>query len=136
MDYIPEVVRSDIRYTQAQHQEQTDKGRIPAPSYQPGDMVWLDGRNIHTARTSKKLETKFHGLFKVIKLIGTHAFELDLPNTMKNRCHFPVSLLRPTANDPLPGQVQPPLPPVVVERDEEWQVERILDSRRRHCKVQ
>ena len=42
---------------------------------------------------------------------------------------FNVSLLRPAAVTPLPGQVQPPPPPVEVDGLEEWEVEEVVDSR-------
>ena len=42
-----------------------------------------------------------------------------------------VSLLDPAGNDPLLGQHNPPLPPVIVDEEghEEWYVKEVLDSR-------
>jgi len=65
-----------------------------------------------------------------VPAIGTHAYKLDIPNAIQKHCTFPVSLLHTTANDPLPGQVIPPLLPVIIVGKEEREVEEVLDSRR------
>ena len=44
-----------------------------------GDLVWLSARNIRTCRPSKKLDYKFHGLFRILKCIGTKPYQLDIP---------------------------------------------------------
>jgi len=66
----------------------------------------------------------------VVRTIGMHGYELDIPATIQKHRTFPVSLLHAAADDPLPGQVVPPPLPVIVEGEEEWEVEEILDSRR------
>jgi hypothetical protein len=50
---------------------------------------------------------------------------------MKIHPVFHVSLLSLEANDRLPGQQQLPPPPVEIEGEEDWEVEDILDSRKR-----
>ena len=47
---------------------------------------------------------------------------------MKIHPTFHSNLLRPTATDPLPGQHLSPPPPVVINGENEWLVESILDS--------
>jgi hypothetical protein len=50
---------------------------------------------------------------------------------MKIHPVFHVSLLSPEAGNPLPVQQRLPPPPVEIEGEEEWEVEDILDSRKR-----
>ena len=47
------------------------------------------------------------------------------------KCHpvFHVSLLEPTASDPLEGQKRPPPPPVIVDEEVEYEVAEILDTK-------
>ncbi|KAG0158414.1 hypothetical protein PDIDSM_5928 [Penicillium digitatum] len=101
----------------------------PARRYRPGQLVWLNARNIRTLRPQKKLDWKNLGPFKVLEAISAHAYKLELPASMKIHPVFNVSLLQPAATNPVNGQVTEPAPPVEVEGLEEWEVEDILDSR-------
>jgi transposase InsO family protein len=136
LNLIHEVVRTEMRYAQVRQADNADRHRTPAPAFQPGDLVWVDGRNWRTERPSRKLENKHHGPYRIIRTIGTHAYELDIPATIQKHRTFPVSLLHTAAEDPLPGQIIPPPLPVIVEGEEEWEVEEILDSRRLRGRLQ
>jgi len=114
---------------QLRFSENTDRHREPAPSYQVGDQVWLDARNIRTKRPSRKLDYKNLGRFTIKRVLSPWAYELDLPETMQIHPVFHVSKLNPVAVDPLPGQVTPPAPPIEVDGDEEYEVEEILNDR-------
>ena len=137
MRELTEYIREEMLWAQATHQEYANRKRQPAPAYQVGDSVWLDARNIRTKRQSKKLDWKNLGPYKISKIVSSHAYRLDLPDSMK-LLHpvFHVSLLRPAPNDSdyLPGQTIPPPAPVVVENETEWfvdSVEKLRYNRRR-----
>lgn len=83
-----------------------------------------------TIRPSRKLDDKNAGPFPVVRPINSRAYELDLPAEMQLRTRvFHSSLLELARQDPLPGQVNAPPPPVVIRDHQELLVEDILDSR-------
>ena len=129
LNEIHKLVRAEIRYAQERQQEVADESRVPAPTYQPGDKVWLNARNITTRRPSVKLDHKRLGPFLVTALVGKYTCRLELPTTMKIHNIFHACLLEPAASDPFPGQIIPPAPPVDVDGEEEWDVTDVLDSR-------
>ena len=105
-------------------------------SYRTGDMVFLSTKNIETTRPSKKLDHKMIGPFKVIRETGG-SYELELPESMKQKHPvFHPSLLRKAGEDPLPGQEHQPAPPIRVRNEEEFEVDDILDARKRYRRVQ
>ena len=55
--------------------------------------------------------------------------ELQLPQAMKIHNVFHPNLLRKAFTDPLTSQVNEPAPPVIIDNEEEWEVEDILDAR-------
>ena len=103
--------------------------------YEIGDWVWLSSRNVKSTRPCKDLEDKQLGPYQVIGHAGT-SYRLQLPISMKIHNVFSPKLLRPYASDPLPGQQQDPPRPVIIDDEEEWVVDDILDSRRYRGRLQ
>ena len=69
--------------------------------------------------------------------MGSRAYKLDLPATVRIQPVFHISLLEPTASTkPIPGHLQPPPPPIVIQELQEWEVEKILDSRHHRNQIQ
>ena len=77
------------------------------------------------------------GPFKISRAVSSHAFRLELPNTLRF-IHpvFHVSLLEPHRANTIPNRTQPPPLPVEVDGETEYEVSAILDSRRRRNKLQ
>ena len=68
--------------------------------------------------------------FKVKRVINPYAYELDLPRAYGVHPVFHVNLLDPVATDFLKGHRQEPPPPILIDGEEEWLVEEILDSQK------
>jgi hypothetical protein len=77
---------------------QANKKRVDY-TFKIGDLVVLRlqpyRQQFINIRTSQKLAKRFFGPLKVIKRIGTLAYELDLPSESRIHPVFHVSLLRP-----------------------------------------
>jgi hypothetical protein len=115
-----------------------DKGRQDAPKYEIGDQVYLEGLHISTNRPSKKLEDRRYGPFRITAKIGERAYKLQLPLTWK-RIHpvFNTVLLRPARPSTSTLQQRPtPPPPIMTKEGEEYEVEKVLDSRVRRGRLQ
>ena len=85
----------------------------------------LNLKNIITDRPCKKLDWK-NGKYTVLEAISSHNYRLDTPPGIYNVFH--ISLLKRTANNPFPsqrrGDFRPPA--IIIDREEEWEVERVL----------
>ena len=113
-----------------------DAHRSEAPEYTAGDQVWLDAHNITTDRPTKKLSDKWLGPYRVDKVISRSAIRLTLPRTMQIHPVFHVSKLRPFRPDLIAECASRPPPPVVRGGEEEYEVERIENSRLFRRKLQ
>ena len=124
-------VKSAIRKAQEDMKRYYDRRKTPAPVFNPGDKVFLDASDIRTTHPSQKLSHRRLGPFVVEWRIGPMAYCLKLPYRMK-QLHpvFNVVKLTPAPDDPIAGcktEDHPLL--IVIDREAEWEVEEILDSR-------
>ena len=94
-----------------------------------GDQVWLEGRNL-SIPGNKKLSPKRYGPFPITKRIGPVAYQLQLPPSMKIHDVFHIDLLLPYKETEAYGT---PFtrPPPIIDSEEEYEIEAILDARRR-----
>jgi len=78
-------------------------------------------------RRLKKLTERFVGPYKVKGIISSNAIELELPKTIK--IHPVVNVSRVRLYQPqVEGQKKIPPKPVIIEGEEEFEVEKILNK--------
>ena len=82
------------------------------------DHVWLSTANIKTKRPCKKLDFKWIGPYKIIK-VKRGACKLKLPSTMRIHNVFHMSLLRKQATDPVGSQLFDEPPPIIINNERE-----------------
>src|SRR5882762_8785794 len=97
--------------------------------FKEGDLIWLEGTNIHTTHPKAKLAPKCHGPFKVLTTWGVNC-KLQLPATWRIHTVFHNSLLSPYKETIAhgPNYLSPP-PEVIGQEDDHYEVEAILQSR-------
>ena len=99
-------------------------------TYNEGDLVWLEATNIASRRPSRKLDHRRLGPFVVQGKVGSSSYRLRLPDASTHHAVFNQDLLQPFKPGAFPNQIaSPPPPPDIVDGEEEWEVESILDSR-------
>ena len=72
MKELHDTLQAEMATAQLRHKESYYHHRIPDPNLKAGDMVWLQPRNIHTTRPSRKLDWKKIGPFKIKAKIGSN----------------------------------------------------------------
>ena len=126
---LHDYLKTEIRKSLISQARYFDPHRSLAPSFTEGQKVWLLRKHIQTSRPSDKLDNKRLGPFEIIKVISKSAVKLGLPPTMKIHPVFHVSLIEPASLDrSLHPQPIPP-PPIIVDNQQEYEAEEILDSR-------
>ena len=99
------------------------------PKYKEGDLVWLEGKNLCTAQPTPKLRAQHHGPFKVIQVMSPINYQLELPTQWSIHPVFHIDLLMPYWETITHGANYQRPPPDLVDNEEEYKVEKILDSR-------
>ena len=138
MKEIQEETQAALRKAQEEIKKQADRHRGEVEEYKVGDMVLLSTRDskwqMIGRRTDKSTE-RFVGPYRVKGIVSSNAIELDLLSSV--RIHPVVNISRICRyRDQVKGQKVTPPPPVEIQGEMEYEVERILSERKRYGKVE
>jgi hypothetical protein len=106
------------------------------PKYKEGDQVWLEGKNLRINQPTAKLAPRRHGPFKIIQVMSAVNYRLELPTQWSIHPVFHIDLLTPYRETIMHGPNFTRPTPELIDGEEEYTVEKILDSRhfgRRRC---
>ena len=122
--------KDGLRHAQEVMQSVYNRTKQAPIKYQIRDKVMLDVQHLKLHRPSSKLSGKFLGPFKILSKEGHSAYHLKLPKSWTVHPVFNKVLLQPHIGPKFPGQdIYNHPPPDLIDDQEEFDVEEILDTR-------
>jgi hypothetical protein len=128
---ILQILRDNLTMVQNRMKQQADQHRSER-SFEVGDWVFLrlqpyKQMSLKQAKKDNKLSPKYYGPYKVLQMIGTMAYKLELLASSRVHPVFHVSCLKKVIGDKIPVQT------IFPELDEEGKIildpEAIMDTR-------
>jgi hypothetical protein len=120
--------RIQARDTMIKAQQSWVKHR-DTPKYKEGDLVWLEGKNLRLNQPTAKLAPRRHGPFKITQVMSAVNYRLELPMQWSIHPVFHIDLLTPYKETIMHGPNFTRPAPELIDGEEEYSVEKILDSR-------
>ena len=130
MEGMLESVRKNLEKAKEQIKLNADKHCSAAPDYIISQQVWLAIENLWLTHASWKFTERWLGPYTIIGLAGPNAVKLKLPRSLQIHPVVNISWIKPYLG-PMEGQIPYRPGPVHVteDRDNEWEVDHIVDSR-------
>ena len=98
-------------------------------TFVPGDKVLLDARNLKVRAPSRKLTPRRYGPYEVLKQISPVTYRIKLPKSLHIHNVFHVDLLIPFHETKEHGTNYTQPPPELIDGEEEYEVEEIINDR-------
>jgi len=132
MKEIQKKAKAVLGKAQEKMKKYIDRKRTEVNEYKVGDLVILSTKDLKyqmVGRKTEKLTERFVGSYRIKKIISLNAVELELPSTVKIHSVVNVSRIQRYVGQ-VEGQRKKQPAPVVIEREEKWKVEKILNKQR------
>ena len=129
-----EEARKATQEAQHKAQESWIKEKLRHHPFPVGSKVWLEGTNLRLpSNVTPKLSPRRYRPFKVVSQISKVAYHLQLPMFWKIHDIFHASLLTPYKKTEQHGPNFLEPPPEILDREPEWEVEKVLKERSFGC---
>ena len=127
---VQEKAKAALGKAQKEMKKYIDRKRGEVNEYKVEDLVMLSTKDLKyqmVERRTEKLMERFVGPYKIKKIVLTNAVELELSSTVRI---YPVVNISKICRyiGQVKGQKKEQLAPVIIEEEEEWEIERILNK--------
>jgi len=132
MKKVQEEAKAVLQKAQKDMKQYADRERGEVEEYRVGDLVLLSTKDLKyqmIGRCGEKFTKCFVGPYRVKAIISSNAVELELPSTIKIHPVVNVSRIRRYKSQ-VEGQRKEMPQPMVIEGEEEWEVEKIMNKRK------
>jgi len=130
MKEIQGEAKAALGKVQKEIRKYADRKREEVNEYKVGDLVMLSTKNLKyqmTRRRTEKLTERFVGPYKIKKIISMNVVELELLSTIKIHLVVNISRIHRYVGQVEEQRREQPTP-VIIEREEKWEVEKILNK--------
>ena len=127
---IQEEAKAVLEKAQEEIKKYTDRKRVEVDEYKVGDLVMLSTKDLKyqmTGKRTEKLTERFVGPYKIKKIVLSNAVELELPSIVKIHLVVNVSRIQKYIGQ-VEGQKKKQPALVIIKREKEWKVEKILNK--------
>jgi len=128
---IQEKTKAVLEKVQEKMKKSTNRKLEEGEEYRVGDLVLLSTKDLKwqiKGRRSEKLTEHFVGPYKVKGIVSSNTIELELPKSIKIHPIVNVSrvwLYKPQVEE----QKKIPPKPLIIERQKEFEIEKIINKR-------
>ena len=130
MKEIQKEVKAILGKAQEEIKKYINRKRAEVDEYKVGDLVMLSTKNLKyqmVRRRTEKLTERFVGSYKIKKIVLANTVELELSSIIKIHPVVNISRIYRYIGQ-VEGQRKEQPAPVIIKREEEWEIKRILNK--------
>ena len=130
MKEIQKEVKAILGKAQEEIKKYINRKRAEVDEYKVEDLVMLSTKNLKyqmVRRRTEKLTERFVGSYKIKKIVLANTVELELSSIIKIHPVVNISRIYRYIGQ-VEGQRKEQPAPVIIKREEEWEIKRILNK--------